>query len=83
MRNLFFIIILVIDRKKYRELGWNVAYEFNDSDLEVAIQQLQSFLDFKDNTTVEGASVPWNALCDVTADIIFGGRYFFIVHVRT
>jgi len=28
---------VIHERKKYGALGWNIAYEFNDSDLEVSI----------------------------------------------
>ena len=36
---------LVIERKKFRTLGWNVSYDFNDSDFGTADKILQIFLD--------------------------------------
>jgi len=36
---------LVIERKKFKTLGWNVSYDFNDSDFTTADKILQIFLD--------------------------------------
>lgn len=55
------------ERKKYGSLGWNVKYEFNDSDLEVAIELLRLYLQ-------ESVSIPWDALKYLTGDIYYGGR---------
>ena len=34
---LCFFNAVIHERKKYRRLGWNIPYEFNDSDLEVGL----------------------------------------------
>ena len=34
---------VIHERKKYGALGWNIAYEFNDSDLEVGFKTSKAF----------------------------------------
>jgi len=48
-------------------LGWNIRYEFNDSDLETSITNLHKFLE-------EQEDIPWEALLFVTGHINYGGR---------
>ncbi|XP_071080158.1 dynein axonemal heavy chain 6-like [Haliotis cracherodii] len=58
---------VIHERKKYSTLGWNIPYEFNDSDLEVAILKLQMLLEEVDD-------IPWAALLYLTGEVTFGGR---------
>lgn len=36
---------LLIERKRFKTLGWNVNYDFNDSDFETADKILTTFID--------------------------------------
>ncbi|CAG5008051.1 unnamed protein product [Parnassius apollo] len=57
---------IVQERKKFGPLGWNISYEFNDSDRECAMLTLQMFC-------AEG-DIPWDALEYITSEITYGGR---------
>ncbi|CAH2034307.1 unnamed protein product, partial [Iphiclides podalirius] len=57
---------LVQERKKFGPLGWNISYEFNDSDRECAILTLQMFC--------ADGDIPWDALEYITSEITYGGR---------
>lgn len=48
-------------------MGWNIKYEFNDSDLETSFVMLKLFLDSPEE-------IPWDALLFVTGHINYGGR---------
>uniref|UniRef100_A0A8C5DEH4 Dynein heavy chain n=1 Tax=Gouania willdenowi TaxID=441366 RepID=A0A8C5DEH4_GOUWI len=54
------------ERKKFGPLGWNTPYDFNDSDRECALLNLNLYC--KDGT------IPWDALVYITGEITYGGR---------
>ncbi|KAK7929355.1 hypothetical protein WMY93_005750 [Mugilogobius chulae] len=57
---------LYLERKKFGPLGWNIRYEFNDSDRECALLNL--------NLYCKHGSIPWDALTYITGEITYGGR---------
>ncbi|XP_058967936.2 dynein axonemal heavy chain 6 [Pocillopora verrucosa] len=61
-----FFHAIIQERKKFGPLGWNIKYEFNDSDRESALDNLKMFL-------AEG-QIPWDALTFITGEITYGGR---------
>ena len=63
---LAFFASLIQERKKFGPLGWNIIYEWSDSDFRVSTLQLNSLL--RDN------GVQWKALTHLVGHIAFGGR---------
>ncbi|XP_033099985.1 dynein heavy chain 6, axonemal-like [Anneissia japonica] len=57
---------IIQERKKFGPLGWNIKYEFNDSDRMCALENLKMFLD--------DGEIPWDALQYITGEITYGGR---------
>ena len=66
--SLTFFHALVQERRKYGSLGFNVRYEFNDSDLEMSINTLKLFLsDYREE-------INWDAIWFMIGQINYGGR---------
>ncbi|KAF7401616.1 hypothetical protein HZH68_007436 [Vespula germanica] len=70
-KKLLFVLVffhsVLLERKKFQQLGWNVIYSFNDSDFEVSENLLQVYLD-------EYPDTPWESLKYLIAGICYGGH---------
>ncbi|XP_069776188.1 dynein axonemal heavy chain 2 isoform X2 [Narcine bancroftii] len=62
-----FFHCILLERKKFLQLGWNIVYSFNDSDFEVSENLLSIYLD-------EYEATPWDALKYLIAGVNYGGH---------
>jgi dynein heavy chain len=61
-----FFHAIIQERKKFGSLGWNIKYDFTDSDRECALLNFQMFC--------KEGFIPWDALTYITGEINYGGR---------
>lgn len=57
------------ERRKYDKLGWNIAYDFNDTDFDVCTEILRTYL-----TRCGTGKIPWNSLKYLIGEVMYGGR---------
>ena len=69
---LTFLHAVVLERRKYGKIGWNVNYDFNDSDLNISRKLLGLYLQkaFEDKDEF----LPWGSLKYLIGDAMYGGR---------
>jgi dynein heavy chain len=74
-RSLVFVLgffhAVVQDRRKFGRIGWNVAYDFNESDYKVSRSLLNLYMQ-KCHTT--GELTPWETVRYLIGEAMYGGR---------
>merc|ERR1719491_659121 len=64
---LAFFHAAILERRKFGPIGWNIQYEWMDSDFQVSREQLQMYLESQ-------PGVPWLTLNYIIAEVNYGGR---------
>jgi len=54
---LAFLHAIVLDRRKYGKIGWNVTYDFNESDFKISLRLLNLYL--KKSLENKDDTIPW------------------------
>ncbi|CAH2003821.1 unnamed protein product, partial [Acanthoscelides obtectus] len=69
---LAFFHAVVQERRKYDKIGWNICYDFNESDFNVCVTILSTYL--TKALKVKDARLPWNSLKYLIGEVMYGGR---------
>jgi len=64
---LSFFHAVILERRKFGPIGWNIAYEWMASDFQVSMEQLALYLDSQ-------PVVPYQTLNYLVAEVNYGGR---------
>ncbi|XP_066511362.1 dynein axonemal heavy chain 10-like isoform X1 [Hoplias malabaricus] len=69
---LAFFHAVVQERRKYGKIGWNVPYDFNESDFLVCMEILDTYL--TEAHSQGDAKIPWGSLKYLIGEVMYGGR---------
>ncbi|XP_053061953.1 dynein axonemal heavy chain 10 isoform X4 [Acinonyx jubatus] len=69
---LAFFHAVVLERRKFGKIGWNVYYDFNESDFQVCMEILNTYLTkaFQQHDP----RIPWGSLKYLIGEVMYGGR---------
>lgn len=60
---------VLLERRKFGPLGWNITYEFSESDRDCGLKTLDFFIDRE-----VAEDIPWEAILYINGEITWGGR---------
>ena len=69
---LSFFHAVVQERRKYGKLGWNVPYDFNETDMRISMTLINTYLTKSHNNGDD--SMPWDTLRYLIGEAMYGGR---------
>jgi dynein heavy chain len=64
---LAFFHAVILERRKFGPIGWNIPYEWMESDLIVSMEQLRMYLESQ-------AHIPYQTFVYLVAEVNYGGR---------
>eukprot|EP00928_Gymnodinium_smaydae_P090380 TRINITY_DN7418_c2_g3_i1.p1 TRINITY_DN7418_c2_g3~~TRINITY_DN7418_c2_g3_i1.p1 ORF type:complete len:3325 (+),score=999.70 TRINITY_DN7418_c2_g3_i1:390-9977(+) len=68
---LAFFHAIMQDRRKFGSIGWNVSYDFNESDFKISSRLLNLYLA---KSFEKGEPIPWQTLRYLIGEAMYGGR---------
>jgi dynein heavy chain, axonemal len=60
------------ERKKFGKIGWNVTYDFNESDFKISFKLISLYLNKAVQNNEE--ELPWDTLRYLIGEAMYGGR---------
>ena len=69
---LAFFHAVVQERRKYGKVGWNIPYDFNESDFATSLMLLNTYL--TKALKNKDKHIPWGSLRYLIGEVIYGGR---------
>jgi dynein heavy chain, axonemal len=60
------------ERKKFGKIGWNVSYDFNESDFKISFKLISLYLNKAVQNNEE--DLPWDTLRYLIGEAMYGGR---------
>ncbi|XP_021567645.1 dynein heavy chain 10, axonemal [Carlito syrichta] len=69
---LAFFHAVVQERRKFGKIGWNVYYDFNESDFQVCMEILNTYL--TKAFQQQDPRIPWGSLKYLIGEVMYGGR---------
>lgn len=67
-----FFHAIIQDRRKFGKIGWNVSYDFNESDFRISFRLLGMYLRKAHENKDE--MIPWGSLKYLIGEAMYGGR---------
>ena len=75
-KSLTYVIVffhaILLDRRKFGKIGFNVQYDFNESDFRISFELLKLYLN-KSLSNKEDV-IPWSSLKYLIGEAMYGGR---------
>lgn len=69
---LSFLHAVIQERKKFGKIGWNVTYDFNESDFKISFRLIAMYLNKAFANREE--ELPWDTLRYLIGEAMYGGR---------
>nr|XP_061803884.1 dynein axonemal heavy chain 10-like [Nerophis lumbriciformis] len=69
---LSFFHAVVQERRKYGKIGWNVPYDFSESDFLVCLEILNTYLTKAHKQ--KDSNIPWGSIKYLIGEVMYGGR---------
>jgi dynein heavy chain len=80
--NLSHVVSALQERRKYGKLGWNVAYDFNETDFRISLALLSTYLTKAADNQGQDNLIPWGTLRYLIGEAMYGRLYGRGLHVQ-